>query len=72
MQGRITEWRFSTERYEEALGIVDAALELKPESPVEWSIGVLCYQPGRNEEALKLNRALVLDPESPKILPVWV
>jgi len=61
---------FKLERYEEALGIVDAALELKPESPVEWSNrGFVLSALNRNEEALEaFNRALVLDPESPKIL----
>ncbi|RXA17250.1 tetratricopeptide repeat protein [Methanosarcina sp. MSH10X1] len=61
---------FKLERYEEALGIVDAALELKPESPVEWSNrGFVLSALNRNEEALKaFENALVFDPESPKIL----
>lgn len=61
---------FKLERYEEALEIVDAALELKPESPVEWSNrGFVLSALNRNEEALEaFDRALALDPESPKIL----
>jgi tetratricopeptide (TPR) repeat protein len=61
---------FKLERYEEALEIVDAALELKPESPTEWSNrGFVLSALGRNEEALEsFEKALSLDPESPKIL----
>lgn len=61
---------FKLGRYEEALEIVDAALEVKPESPTEWSNrGFVLSALGRNEEALEaFEKALSLDPESPKIL----
>jgi tetratricopeptide (TPR) repeat protein len=61
---------FKLERYEEALKIVDAALELKPESPTKWSNrGFVLSALSRNEEALEaFEKALILDPESPKIL----
>lgn len=61
---------FKLERYEEALEIVDAALELKPENPVEWSNrGFVLSALGRNEKALEaFEKALAFDPNSPKIL----
>lgn len=61
---------FKLERYEEALEIVDAALELKPESPTGWSNrGFVLSALDRNEEALEaFEKALALDPKSPKIL----
>ncbi len=61
---------FKLERYVEALEIVDAALELKPENPTEWSNrGFVLSAMGRNEEALEtFEKALEFDPKSPKIL----
>jgi tetratricopeptide (TPR) repeat protein len=61
---------FKLGKYEEALEIADAALELKPESPTEWSNrGFVLSALNRNEEALEaFERALVLDTESPRIL----
>jgi len=61
---------FKLEKYEEALEIVDAALELKPESPIGWSNrGFVLSALSRNEEALEaFEKALALDPESPRIL----
>jgi len=61
---------FRLERYEEALEIAGDALELKPESPTEWSnLGFVLSALGRNEEALEaFERALAFDPESPGIL----
>lgn len=61
---------FKLERYEEALEIVDTALELKPENPTEWSNqGFVLSALGRNEEALEaFEKAFAFDPESPKIL----
>lgn len=57
-------------RYEEALEIVDSALEVKPDSPTEWSNrGFVLSALGRNEKALEaFEKALSLDPASPKIL----
>ena len=59
---------FKLERYEEALEIVDAALEVKPDSPTEWSNrGFVLSALGRNEEALEaFEKALFFDPGSPK------
>ncbi len=61
---------FKLARYEEALGIVDAALEVKPDSPTEWSNrGFVLSALGRNEEALEaFEKALFFDPGSSKIL----
>ncbi|WP_245860105.1 tetratricopeptide repeat protein [Methanosarcina spelaei] len=61
---------FKLERYGEALEIVDAALELKPENPTEWSNrGFVLSALGRNEEALEaFEEALAFDPKSSKIL----
>ena len=61
---------FKLERYEEALEIVDATLEIKPDSPTEWSNrGFVLSALGRSEEALEaFEKALFFDPESPKIL----
>ena len=61
---------FKLGRYEEALEIVDAALEVKPESPTEWSNrGFVLSALGRNEEALEaFEKALFFDPGSSKIL----
>lgn len=61
---------FKLERYEEALEIVDAALEVKPDSPTEWSNrGFVLSALDRNKEALEaFEKALSFDPESPKIL----
>lgn len=61
---------FKLGRLQEALNIVDSALEIKPESPTEWSNrGFVLSAMGRNEEALEaFEKALSFDPESPKIL----
>jgi tetratricopeptide (TPR) repeat protein len=61
---------FKLERYEEALKIVDSALEVKPESSTEWSNkGFVLSALGRYEEALEaFDKALFFNPESPKIL----
>jgi tetratricopeptide (TPR) repeat protein len=61
---------FKLGKYKEALDIVDASLEAKPDSPTEWSNrGFVLSALGRNEEALEaFEKALSLDPESPKIL----
>jgi len=61
---------FKLERYEEALEIVDSALEVKPDGSTEWSNrGFVLSALGRNEEALEaFEKALFFDPESPKIL----
>lgn len=61
---------FKLERYEEALEIVDSALELKPENPTEWSNrGFVLSALDRNEEAIEaFEKALAFDPKSPKIL----
>ena len=61
---------FKLGRYKEALGIVDAILEVKTDSPTEWSNrGFVLSALGRNEEALEaFEKALSLDPASPKIL----
>lgn len=61
---------FKLERYEESLKIVDVALELRPESPTEWSNrGFVLSALGRNEESLKaFEKALAFDPKSSKIL----
>ncbi len=61
---------FKLERYGEALEIVNAALELKPESYIEWSnLGFVLSALGRNEEALEtFEKALAFDPKSPGTL----
>ncbi|MDM7919540.1 MAG: tetratricopeptide repeat protein [Methanosarcina sp.] len=61
---------FKLRRYQEALDIIDSALEIKHESPTEWSNkGFVLSAMGRNEEALgAFEKALSFDPESPKIL----
>jgi len=61
---------FKLGKYEEALEVVDKALVLNPESPIEWSNrGFVLSAMGRNEEALEaFDKALSLDPESPKIM----
>ncbi|AKB61168.1 tetratricopeptide repeat protein [Methanosarcina mazei] len=61
---------FKLERYQEALDIIDSFLEIKPDSPIEWSNrGFVLSALGRNEEALEsFEKALSLDPGSPKIL----
>ncbi|AKB18428.1 MULTISPECIES: tetratricopeptide repeat protein [unclassified Methanosarcina] len=61
---------FKLGRYEEALKIIDATLEVKPESPTEWSNrGFVLSALGRNEKALEaFEKALSFDPASPKIL----
>lgn len=61
---------FKLGRYQEALDIIDSALEIKPESPTEWSNkGFVLSAMGRNGEALEsFEKALSFDPESPKIL----
>lgn len=61
---------FKLGRYQEALDIIDSVLEIKPDSPTEWSNrGFVLSAMGRNEEALEaFDKALSLDPESPKIL----
>ena len=55
---------FKLERYEEALEIVDAALEVKPDSPTEWSNrGFVLSALDRNKEALEaFEKALSFDP----------
>ncbi|MPM49610.1 Photosystem I assembly protein Ycf3 [bioreactor metagenome] len=61
---------FKLGRYQDALDIIDSVLEIKPESPTEWSNrGFVLSSMNRNEEALEaFEKALSLDPESPKIL----
>lgn len=61
---------FKLERYEEALEIIDDALELKPDSPTGWSNrGFVLSALDRNEEALEaFEKALAFDPKSPRIL----
>lgn len=61
---------FKLGRYGEALEVIDSALEIKPDSPTEWSNkGFVLSAMGRNEEALEaFEKALSLDPESLKIL----
>ena len=61
---------FKLGRYGEALEIVDAILEIKQDSPTEWSNrGFVLSALGRNEEALEsFEKALSFDPASPKIL----
>lgn len=61
---------FKLGRYQEALDIIDSVLEIKPESPTEWSNrGFVLSSMDRNGEALEaFEKALSLDPESPKVL----
>lgn len=61
---------FKLGRYEEALEIVNSALETKPESAIEWSNkGFVLSTLERNEEALEaFEKALSYAPEAPKIL----
>ena len=61
---------FKLGKYTEALEIVNSALQLKPESPTEWSNrGFVLSALGQNEEALEaFEKALVFDPKSSKIL----
>lgn len=61
---------FKLGRYEEALQIVDSAIEVRPENPTEWSNkGFVLSALDRNEEALEaFEKALSFEPESPKIL----
>ncbi|WP_269851906.1 tetratricopeptide repeat protein [Methanosarcina horonobensis] len=61
---------FKLGKYTEALKIVDAVLEFKPDSSTEWSNrGFVLSALDRNEDALEAyEKALSLDPESPKIL----
>jgi tetratricopeptide (TPR) repeat protein len=61
---------FKLGRYNEALDIVDSALEFRQENPTEWSNrGFVLSALGRNEEALEaFEKALSFDPESHKIL----
>jgi len=61
---------FKLGKYQEALEIVDSALEISPESAIEWSNkGFVLSALERNEEALEaFEKALSYAPEAPKIL----